>query len=268
MAGNGKSEYPKGDEQHSYGSAAHKISEQMVRGFRWLWCGLRCAWSPITHFMADIVSPIVIAFATAAILYVSIGQWEAFRGQMNALRGQLGEMKHASEQVEKAITATNRQADAAERANEIANAGILASDRPWVGVDFVQTPPVEPNKDFPAKVIVKNSGRSPAISLHGTVRIHILPDIDPLPELPDECIGCAESVLFPNGALSFDITVGAALITQEKVDRIKNGTDLIFFDGRFDYLDAAQRPHKTFVCSVYMVKSAGFVGCASGNHAD
>jgi hypothetical protein len=76
----------------------------MTAVFRWIWQKL-CI--PFSIFMADIVSPIVIACATIAILYVSSGQWKAFKGQLTAMQSQVTEMQ-------KALTATNNLVDAAK----------------------------------------------------------------------------------------------------------------------------------------------------------
>jgi hypothetical protein len=77
------------------------------------------------------LATLVIAGATIFYTYYAQRQWHAMDGQLQTMQGQLNEMKSASEQTERAITASNRIAEATGRSvaasNRLADAAAQAT---------------------------------------------------------------------------------------------------------------------------------------------
>jgi hypothetical protein len=91
-----------------------------------MWEPVKTFFSSLSKFMADIVSPIVIASATVAILRVSSGQWTAFREQVT--------------EMQKALLATNKLVEA----TNVQARGVVASQSPLVTVQTVRLYEVPP----------------------------------------------------------------------------------------------------------------------------
>ena len=118
-----------------------------------------------------------IAFLTFVTIGVGISQYITFNRQLTVMQSQLDEMRSSGKQTDEAIKATNRLADAAASANNLA----ISANRPWIGI----LPPIlsqMPTLGVTSKIIVPatNAGRSTAkvISFAASAAVYL--------EFPDD----------------------------------------------------------------------------------
>jgi hypothetical protein len=147
-----------------------------------------------------------------------------------------------------------------------------ADQRPWVGIDRVETAPIEQGKRLPIIVIFKNIGKTPA--MHFEARIEkrdLLADESSLTPL-ERCNknACSVGVDFPNAEFPIDVSMVAAELSAETVSLVKAGDKKIFIQGRTDYLDGSGTSHKTIMCMFYNANASRFGYCAKEglNQAD
>ena len=108
---------------------------------------------------------VAIGCLTYSLAQDSRRQAESVEGQLKIMRDQLSEMKSGSEQVERAISASARQAAAAEYAN-----------RAWIAVGTVDIEGAwEKGKDATVKIIFVNTGREAATSIRNHPKIFKIP---------------------------------------------------------------------------------------------
>jgi hypothetical protein len=133
-------------------------------------------------------------------------------------------------------------------------------ERPWVGVDYVRTAPIEQGKALPITVIFKNSGKTPAMRFEARVeRYRILLDESTLSPLSRCDRGaCSVGVNFPNAEFPIEASVPRDDLTFERLELIKTGVEKIYIQGRTDYVDNGGTAHKTIVCMFYNPTASRF----------
>lgn len=191
--------------------------------FRWIWQKI-CI--PFSKFMADIASPIAIACATVAILYVSSGQWK--------------EMQKALKATNNLVEATNLQANA-----------IVASQSPIVFVPLIrlfniptekgQTVGAEITQGTPPensilRVVIINGGKGNARIIALDVESQV---IQTLPETPiyKELRG-ANILLTENVPLVLDLDDRKISIIPSEQDEIRIKRKSLWVYGYLSYRDA------------------------------
>jgi hypothetical protein len=159
---------------------------------------------------------------------------------------------------------------AAKAAKESADTA-LAAQRPWVGIDFVTTEPLEADKRFVIKATLRNSGHSPALQwrafFDSPATIQRTEDFK-VKSIKEPYGRVSSGVLLPNATFTIDIFVPAERLTNEQVNRIESKKDTIYIFGQTDYIDSAGNLHKTLISMFYDVYSSRFGYCTEGNHAD
>ena len=135
-------------------------------------------------------------------------------------------------------------------------------------IETVTATPLVANQPFTLKAVIRNSGRSPALN----VRAFVYTAVRAVKDTPDphiaECNSCAQTVILPNAVFNYDLSVGIDVLTQEKVDHIKSGSEVILLLGRIDYSDAVAVEHATTVCMTYVPKPVSFSTRAHGNEVN
>jgi hypothetical protein len=143
--------------------------------------------------------------------------------------------------------------------------------RPWVGVEGVQSGPFEKDKPLKIEVIVKNTGRTPALNVTANFTTFgpVMPT-DPKSVKAMPCSkDCITMVLWPNGTSIYTVFVPAERMTESAINLINNKQSSIIIEGRIDYLDVADKPHKTIICNSYAVAPIDkYIFCAGGTEAD
>jgi hypothetical protein len=129
-----------------------------------------------------------LAFFALCSVIVGLLQWCSTKGQLNIASGQLEQMKTSSVQIDaiikeasKQAAATNRLANEAKRATDIAQSQQAS---PWVGIEqdsftvgspqyaWNQAPPsTRPTISFPVNFRMKNFGSAPALHVHPGVTV-------------------------------------------------------------------------------------------------
>jgi hypothetical protein len=202
------------------------------------------------------VATVLIAIFTFTLWQSTKRLWEAGEKQLRIGRQQTFANIHA--------------AKAAKRSAEIAEDALVASTRPWVGVDQVGiNSGLKSPGQITVDVFIKNTGNSPALKMRGQFNGHVAPNTQPPPPIPastDERI--SGSVLFPNGDFHFWPFTGSPPLNQATVDAIANGTALVWIAGRIDCDDRAGEPHFTTVRMQYHPDTNGFGTWRDGNEAE
>jgi len=234
-----------------------------------------------TGWMAFFAMVIAIGSAVAGYFF-----WQ----QLSVTKDQLDQMDDLFEQVQKSIIGFHQQAAAVEKAMQefsetnrkntdaisqqaaavvklttTAISWQAAVDRPWIGIETVSAAPMVPNQAFAIKVVIRNSGRSPGLNVRPTLYTAVRAVKDTANPHIEECDSCAQTVVPPNGVLYYDLSIGGDILTQEKTDHIKNGTEVVLLWGRVDYSDAVAVEHTTTICMTYVPKPASFSACSHGN---
>jgi hypothetical protein len=148
--------------EHKNKAASYKgKAKNFFIKYVWLWIARTVRWINENNGVVTAVATAVIAALTWSISADSKKQAGAAIAQFGIMKAQLDEMKSGSEQVERAIEASSRQAAAAEEAN-----------RAWIDVATVDIEgPWEIGKDATIKISYLNTGREVATSVrnHATV---------------------------------------------------------------------------------------------------
>jgi len=186
----------------------------------------------------------------------------------NALVAAAGQQSTDTKDAIKAIQDT---AVATAEANRIAKKAMLASDRPWLGVDSVGslTPPVA-DAIFPCGLIIRNTGKAPAVKAQVAFYGRIIRAADGEPPLyaKEHTAVMANQVVMPNGFIQYNPFYGTSTLSQDGVNRIYAGIDKAWIVGRIDYFDAAGKSHVTTCRYWYVPESNWFTASLEGNHAD
>lgn len=204
-----------------------------------------------------------IAFLTFVTIGVGISQYVTFDRQLTVMQEQLDEMKSSGKQTDEAIKATNRLADAAVAANNLA----IFANRAWLGV----LPPSlsqMPTMGVISKIVIPaiNAGKSPAKVISFAASAHVYLEFPDEPEYFITTGGKipSQSVLVPGQGTSapFDYT-------PERVDmaRLNAGIGNLYIYAKITYSDLiGGGMHVTRSCH-YAVAVNAFATCAKYNDA-
>jgi hypothetical protein len=127
-----------------------------------------------------------------------------------------------------------------------------------VGFEPQQLNSAKRGEPLTALVKIKNVGKSPAMNVHGQLRVGDL-TLSPADGVA-ECRGCSHNLLLPGA----DATYGPITMTAEQTD-YKKYAPAIF--GRVDYEDEDGHAYWTTLCLYYEVALSGLGTCSSGNSA-
>jgi hypothetical protein len=210
-----------------------------------------------------------LSILTILILILGIVGAGLVAWQLNLLQGQMNDLRAAIAQNGKIADAAGRLSDAATQANEIANQSLSAATRPWIGVDTVEAGPIQTGQSLNIEVRARNSGRTPSTDVQGLFLVYISPLANPPALLADQCASCVRSVVLPNGAVSYKLSVRDNVMTADEVQRIRDGKDTMWIVGRLDYRDGEGEAHTTRSCLYYRTAGiAAFTACSDGNSAN
>jgi hypothetical protein len=163
-----------------------------------------------------------IALTIAAIL-VGLLQLGAFIRQAHYMRGTVTEMRIAN-------------ANAAT-ANATSARALLEGDRPWVGSETIGL--LTTAEISKIEVLIKNSGKTPALRTRGNYVGSIRASNDAVPDMLGPLAeNAARSVLFPNQQFRYWPFYRRANLTGEELAAIANGTSIVWIVGRSEYEDA------------------------------
>jgi hypothetical protein len=230
-----------------------------------------------------VVATIVIAFATCTYTKYAREQWKVMSGTLNEMETS-GAM--AKNQIDSMITETNRIADSVEnslkQSKTALDATIKASEldqRAWVGVLKI-TPAtfrdkldnliyLKKDSQPTFKVIITNSGKSPATKVKNYMRFKTFPakvkfSFSPIgSDVAEQSI----SVIQPQGTLHMPVQSSDIIITCT-IDTIESGKCIPYLFGIITYEDIFKNPHKTIFC-LYLAPSLDqFIACDKYNTAD
>jgi hypothetical protein len=210
-----------------------------------------------------------LAVLSLAILVIGAVAGGLMAWQLNLLQTQVTALQSSVVQNGQVAGATQRLADAATQANEIANQALVTTTRPWVGVETVEAGPIQSNLPLNIEVRVRNSGRTPSDDVQGLFLVYISPIDAPPALLSDPCTSCVRSVVLPNGVVTYKLSVRENVMTPDEVQRIKEGRDTMWIVGRLDYHDAEGEGHTTRSCLFYRTSGlVAFSACSDGNSAN
>lgn len=164
---------------------------------------------------------------------------------------QLRQAKASSDAAERSATAAETSAKAAQESAEIASEGIQLSQRAYLGtsgIEFVSSVP-SVNQALVVKLILKNSGNSPALNVRIAEKMDFLPDVRTV------------SPIYPeNQQPGFDIGPGVEVVqeyklpvpvTQEQVNAVANDSKRLYVFGWARYTDIFDKEHSTKWCYEY-----------------
>jgi hypothetical protein len=173
----------------------------------------------------------LIAVFTLALAFFAWKAWVAAQDGTAALQGQLDLMKR--------------------------------DERPWIGLDRIEGAFAPATKGFKFSVVAKNSGKSPALNVHGGFHVGPNPGNDISKIWPTTIKEGSSGLMLPG-----TITVWNLEITDEQMRRyVAHETDEIIVYGRIDYDDVDGQSYCTKICRYYDKDMAGgsLAICKTGN---
>jgi hypothetical protein len=204
--------------------------------------------------------------ATAVVVYTIVAGIQA-----NA-------MLEANRQTKKALAETRRAADAAVKANQLAETNAtqaLASSRldqrPWLGIKDMRLVTLETGKKVTASTLMTNTGKTIAKASKTFMTLKFSP-------VPLDIAKFAVSggrpkptptpgVIFPG--LEFALyTSSTAVADSESVEQIKAKRLLVYVFGELEYMDVFGQGHRTLYCGLYEPEQKVFEACRQYNDAD
>jgi hypothetical protein len=194
------------------------------------------------------------ALAVAAFA-IALMQLLAFVWQALYMRRTVGELRNAN------LTA--------RMANDTSERALLSADRPWLGLERVAFPRPVVNEPYRVDVVVRNSGRAPALKLHGDFVGYVQVGDEPIPELmslPDSFE--RHDVIMPNGVAVYRPFRGQPAPTEMTIKGIADGTVRLWVVGILDYEDSGGRPHSTRTRLLYEPRANVFAAAPDGNDAN
>jgi len=162
----------------------------------------------------------------------------------------------------------------------------LLAQRPWVGPwggheDILSG--LMAGRSMKVRVVLMNSGRTPALNLRVAVRLLIGdPPLAPSPALAEcgeSAVRMPQTVLFPDAAYSKTVATEAQ-IDDAAVAAVMRNDKTVYLTGCAQYEDSTLSwlhfaPHRTNFCLMFVPTSAGnygilgsFEDCPAGNSAD
>jgi hypothetical protein len=156
----GKSDHSTPPEHENKASIYVEKTRDFFTKYVWRWVARTIRWINTNSGVVTAVATAVIAVLTWSISEDSKKQAGAAISQFGIMQSQLREMVTGAEQVERAVNAANRQAEAMEYAN-----------RAWIAVAGIDVDGLwENGKETSIKVSFVNTGREVATSVRNHVR--------------------------------------------------------------------------------------------------
>jgi hypothetical protein len=172
-----------------------------------------------------------------------------------------------SAQIDRSIGASNRLADAGEKANGLA----AEEERPWIGaVGTTATPPILEGKASRITLAFVNAGRRPArvFDLHGRSHIYTtFPDNPPWIISKGAPTIISHSVNVPGLPIQMQWPIEP--LTAQEIEMVKSGTARFYVYGKVDYVDIrTNEKHTTNACYFYIPIVDNFGSCPEYNDAN
>jgi hypothetical protein len=145
---------------------------------------------------------------------------------------------------------------------------MVVQTRAWITVKGAEIVEIKENKPITAKVVLINSGKSPALdtTIHSNINIYYNPIPDPLP-YGNSKGPVAHSVLGPDNTFGSFITKKEDLSSQE-LQGILDNKAAIYIYGVIEYQDIFNFKRQTKYCMVSRRGSLSLVACENHNAAN
>ena len=121
----------------------------------------------------------------------------------------------------------------------------IEADRPWVGTLTIG--PDRERNPFGAEIVIRNTGRSPALQMRVAHR-GVLLERGAAPAIPDPRNEVAKA-LFPHADDFYYPLHGRAPFTAAEREDFETGTHVLWLIARVEYLDGWGRAHHTNICT-------------------
>jgi hypothetical protein len=144
-----------------------------------------------------------------------------------------------------ALSETRKSADAAVKSAHVAELGLQISERAYMRLSGPTLEYSAPGAPAEFRCTLKNSGRTPGMSV--TLTMTFVIGTGP-PEIPPGAATIVEGITVhdevPGGA-------SLAFFTPAQFTRILDGSDVVFFRARIDYRDVFSTPHRRESAGVF-----------------
>lgn len=146
---------------------------------------------------------------------------------------------------------------------------VTAADRPWVGVDTIETAQFANGGQPITTVHIVNSGRQPAYDLRSNTVGSLRAVATAPPEVPAQKGPLATTgMLMPNTGGKLTFFGNTRALTADEAGNVKKGQYILWLAGRLDYKDAAGRAHVTTFRYRYDPALNSFIAAPQGNSAN
>lgn len=167
-----------------------------------------------------------------------------------------------------AVVAAQTEAGAAVAATDVARDQLRLSERPWVGAYEIILGKFTPGEQVRVEVVLRNSGKTPALSMKNKIRgvaVYGIPE-EP-PNIPPIALYASEMVLMPNQTSRIH-PVGVVPLTHADFNNVMVKKDWVFVVwGKIIYTDKFQVEGETTLCAYYIPEIQRFGACTKGNSA-
>jgi hypothetical protein len=134
----------------------------------------------------------------------------------------------------------------------------VEAERPWVGPITVSCdPPLTAGQIINAMVVIRNTGRTPALEMR-VGHMGVILNAGVVPDQPD-LQNVVPKALFPNAADFYPPFHGQGPLTQAEFTAIDTGTRAAWIVARIEYLDGRGEPHHTNICTRWVPARKAFV---------
>lgn len=144
----------------------------------------------------------------------------------------------------------------------------MLDQRPWVGAYEIILGKFTPGEQVRMEVVLRNSGKTPALSMKNKIRgvaVYGIPE-EP-PNIPPIALYVSEMVLMPNQTSRIH-PVGMVPLTQADFNNVMVKKDWVFVVwGKITYTDKFQVEGETTLCAYYIPEIQRFGACTKGNSA-
>ena len=121
----------------------------------------------------------------------------------------------------------------------------IEADRPWVGT--VTVSPDKERNPFGAEIVIRNTGRTPALQMRVAHRGDLLAQ-SAVPAIPDPRNEISKA-LFPHADDYYYPLHGHAPFTAAELEGFETGTHVLWLIARVEYLDGWGKFHHTNICA-------------------
>ncbi len=145
---------------------------------------------------------------------------------------------------------------------------VTAADRPWVGVDTIETAQFANGGQPITTVHIVNSGHQPAYDLRSNTVGSLRAVATAPPQVPAQKGPLATTgMLMPNTGGKLTFFGNTRALTADEAANVKNGKYVLWLAGRLDYKDAAGHAHLTTFRYRYDPALNSFIAAPQGNSA-